>query len=129
MKLLITAATLFSLNVKAPVNVKPPVKEKAISKAVKPLSFPRDVNWIIGYFPSMPMLSLNWPGTSYPGIGPIPVVFQGTTYMVNPSSVAYLLMPGVTIAANTNYTMTIAGVNYYFRWDGSSSQCTITGHD
>ncbi|RFS26379.1 hypothetical protein DVR12_00900 [Chitinophaga silvatica] len=129
MKLLLTALTLFSLTTKAPATVNPPVKERTTTVATRQSSFPRNVNWIIAYFPGLPMVSLNWPGTTYPGIGPIQVIFQGTTYTVDPSNVSYLLMPGITISANTNYTMKIAGVNYYFRWDGSSGQCTITGHD
>lgn len=130
MKLLITAATLFSLNTKAPAPVKPLVKATTMTKAARPLSFPRDVNWIIGYFSGLPLLSLNWPGVAYPGIGPITVVFQGTSYMVSPGNTTHLLLPGITLTANTNYTMTIAGVDYYFYWPGGgASQCTITGHN
>ena len=130
MKLILTAAALFSLTTKAPVPVKPSVSEKSTSVALRQLSFPRGVDWFISYMPNLPLFSLHWPATSYPGIGPIPVVFQGVTYTANMGGAsAFLLMPGVTISANTPYTIVIAGVNYYFYFNSGTGQCVITGHD
>jgi uncharacterized membrane protein len=132
MKLTLALAALLSFSVaKQPETstaVKAPTPETHLVKATRQGSFPTNVAWKIAYFKDLPMLSLNWPAISGALIGPIPVVFQGTTYMVNVNTTTYLLMGGVSITASTPYTMKIAGVDYYFYWDGSSGFCTITGH-
>jgi len=97
----------------------------------RPSSFPTDVNWSIGYFNNLPMLTLTWPAFSNPGLGPVPFTFLGTTQYINPTTTTSIYWAGVSyqLTANTPYTINIAGVNYYFYWPGGgNSQCVITGH-
>jgi len=94
----------------------------------RPASFPTDVNWSIVYLKDLPLVTLTWPAFSNPGLGPVPFTFQGSTQYVNPTTTTSIYWAGITLTANTSYTMNIAGVNYYFYWTGSGGQCIITGH-
>ncbi|MBS0030056.1 hypothetical protein ACTJJ0_21460 [Chitinophaga sp. 22321] len=114
----------------------PPVKKQPSAAAApavsKRLSFPRDINWSISYMKDLPLVSLNWPSFSLPGLGPVQFTFMGVTQTVTPTAVNYVYWAGTsyTLTANTSYTMNIGGVSYYFYWPGNGySQCVITGHN
>ena len=113
-------------------NATPPRSELTAHAAVsRPafFTFPTDVNWSIGYFSNLNMVTLTWPAFSLPGLGPVSFTFQGSTQYINPTTTTSIYWTGYTLTANTSYTLSIGGYNYYFYWPGgNTSQCVITGH-
>jgi hypothetical protein len=103
-----------------------PTEKAAVSR---PASFPTDVNWTIGYFSGLPLVTLTWPSFSQPGLGPVQFTFQGVMQYINPTTTTSIYWSGITLTPNVSYTMNIGGVNYYFYWPGGNAgQCIITGH-
>jgi hypothetical protein len=116
----------FTQHPKVPVATHAP--SASATAAVRQLDFPRGINWSIAYFKDLPMVTLNWPAFTQGGLGPVPFTFQGVTQYVDPTTTTWTYWV-TSLTANTSYTMSIAGVNYYFYWNGSSGNCIITGHN
>ena len=123
------AAICLSFTQHPKVPVVTPSKAASTEKAaaVKFLDFPRGISWSIVYLRDLPLVTLTWPAFSQGGLGPVPFTFQGSTQYIDPTTTTsiYWVAP---LTANTSYTMIIAGVSYYFYWNGGTAQCIITGH-
>lgn len=130
-KIITLIAAAICMSFSTPKAVTTTSSAMAYVAAGRQVSFPRNINWSIGYNKDLPMVTLTWPAFSMPGLGPVDFTFLGSHQYLDPTTTTSIYWAGTsfTLVANTSYTMNIGGVYYYFYWPGNgSSQCIITGH-
>ena len=120
----------FTKHPEAPIATPPPSELTAKPPVKRLINFPGDVNWSIGYFKDLNMVTLTWPAFSLPGLGPVDFTILGTTKYFNPTTTTSVYWTDKTLTANTSYTLSIGSYQYYFYWPGGGeSQCVITGRN
>lgn len=130
MKLLLAVAAMAGLTTQQPQSPSPVTTPPVVNTVVVARQYdnPNDVNWHIGYMSGLNLLVLSWPSFNNPLIPYVTVTFQGVSKNVNLNTTFNMYFESITLTVNTNYTINIAGRNYYFHLDVNGN-CVITGHD